>query len=178
MNKKMQIDGKRIILRFPEINYAEEFISQSKSSRKFHHGLVNPPNDLEGFREFIKRNDSDANRCFLICKKDDEAIIGMINLSQIFYKGFQNAYLGYYLFAEFTGKGFMSDALKLVLKFAFEDLKLHRLEANIQPHNTASINLIKRNGFTKEGFSRKYLNIGGKWCDHERWAIIREDWRK
>lgn len=174
----MQVEGKRIILRFPEINDAEEFINQSKSSVKFHRDLVNPPLDLEGFKEFIARNDSVSNRCFLICERESKAILGMINLSQIFYKGFQNAYLGYYLFAEFSGKGFMTDALKLVLKFAFEGLKLHRLEANIQPHNTASINLVKRNGFTKEGFSRKYLKIGGEWRDHERWAIIKEDWRK
>jgi ribosomal-protein-alanine N-acetyltransferase len=172
----MQVESKRIILRFPEIEDAEEFINQSKLGKDFHKGLVNPPKDLINFEQFIARNDNESNRNFLICKKDDEAIIGTINLSQIFYKGFQNAYLGYYLFAEFSGKGFMFDALSLILEFAFQDLKLHRLEANIQPHNSASINLVKKCGFTMEGFSRKYLYIGGKWCDHERWAIIKEDW--
>jgi ribosomal-protein-alanine N-acetyltransferase len=63
-------------------------------------------------------------------------------------------------------------------KYAFERLKLHRLEANIQPNNTKSMALVKRAGFTLEGYSRRYLKIGGRWQDHERWAILVEDWRK
>jgi ribosomal-protein-alanine N-acetyltransferase len=101
----------------------------------------------------------------------------MINLSQIFRGGFQNAYLGYGLGVNFTGRGFMTEAIALVLRFAFKDLKLHRIEANVQPENLSSIAVLKRNGFTKEGFSRRYLKIGGKWRDHERWAIIAEDWK-
>ncbi|HXH70190.1 MAG TPA: GNAT family protein, partial [Pyrinomonadaceae bacterium] len=91
---------------------------------------------------------------------------------------FQNAYLGYLLFDKFTGKGFMTEAVELVLKYAFQTLKLHRIEANVQPQNAASIAVLKRANFTKEGFSPKYLKIGGRWRDHERWAIIVEDWRK
>ena len=64
----------------------------------------------------------------------------------------------------------------LILAYAFTELKLHRLEANIQPHNAASIALVKRAGFVREGFSRRYLKICGEWRDHERWAILVEDW--
>ncbi len=71
----------------------------------------------------------------------------------------------------------MTEALQLMLQYAFGDLKLHRLEANIQPGNTASIALVKRAGFVLEGFSRRYLKIGGRWRDHERWALIAEDWK-
>ena len=71
----------------------------------------------------------------------------------------------------------MSEALRLVLKYSFEKLGLHRLEANIQPLNRASIALVKRAGFVREGFSRRYLKICGRWRDHERWAIIVEDWK-
>lgn len=67
-------------------------------------------------------------------------------------------------------------ALQLVLRHAFDTLRLHRLEANIQPGNKASIALVRRAGFTREGFSRRYLKINGHWRDHERWAILREDW--
>lgn len=70
----------------------------------------------------------------------------------------------------------MSEAVELVLKHSFENLKLHRIEANVQPQNLASIKVLQRCGFTKEGFSRKYLKIDDVWCDHERWAIIFEDW--
>jgi ribosomal-protein-alanine N-acetyltransferase len=72
----------------------------------------------------------------------------------------------------------MTEAVELILKHAFVNLKLHRVEANVQPQNTPSINVLKRCGFTKEGFSRNYLKICGKWRDHERWAIIKEDWKE
>ena len=71
----------------------------------------------------------------------------------------------------------MTEALKLVLRYAFKDLKLHRLEANIQPGNMASVALVKRAGFVREGYSRRYLKICGRWRDHERWAILAEDWK-
>jgi len=118
----------------------------------------------------------DANESFLICRICDDAIVGQINLSQIFRKSFQNAYLGYQLFAGFTGNGHMTEAVSLILKFAFDELGLHRIEANVQPNNLPSIAVLRRCGFTKEGFSRRYLKIGGRWRDHERWAIIKEDW--
>lgn len=172
------INGDRIFLRYPQMNDSAEFYEQSKSSLKFHAGFVNPPMLGNEFENFVERNDSDSNECFLICENETAVIMGMINMSQIFYKSFRNAYLGYYLFAEFSGKGFMTEALELILDFAFRDLNLHRLEANIQPHNVSSINLVKRCGFTREGFSQKYLKIGGKWRDHERWAIIKENWRE
>lgn len=165
-------------MKYPKPIDCDEFITQAKSSREFHKNLVTPPTDSENFLRYTERNELKSYEGFFVCKHNTNEIIGAINLSQIFHGGFQNAYLGYYLFENFTCKGLMTEALNLAIKFAFDDLKLHRLEANIQPHNSASINLVKRCGFTKEGFSRKYLMIDGKWCDHERWAIIEEDWRK
>lgn len=91
---------------------------------------------------------------------------------------FRSAYLGYYVGARFSNQRFMTEALQLVLRYAFQRLKLHRLEANIQPGNQASISLVRRAGFVREGFSRKYLKIDGRWRDHERWAILAEDWRQ
>jgi len=72
----------------------------------------------------------------------------------------------------------VTEALQLMLGHAFGRLGLHRVEANIQPGNVASIRLVKRAGFTREGYSRRYLKIGGRWRDHERWALLREDWLK
>jgi ribosomal-protein-alanine N-acetyltransferase len=71
----------------------------------------------------------------------------------------------------------MTEAVNLALRHAFKNLKLHRIEANVQPENFPSIAVLKRCGFSKEGFSRRYLKIKGKWRDHERWAIIKEDWK-
>jgi len=107
----------------------------------------------------------------------DNAIAGAINLSQIFHGGFQSAYLGYFMGAPFAGKGYATEALQLMLRHAFKTLKLHRIEANVQPGNVASIALVQRTGFVREGYSRRYLKICGKWRDHERWAIIADDWK-
>ena len=72
----------------------------------------------------------------------------------------------------------MAEGIELVLAHAFETLGLHRLEANIQPANAASIALAKRAGFRLEGFSPRYLKIDGLWRDHEGWAIVAEDREK
>ena len=96
----------------------------------------------------------------------------MINLNEIVRGAFQSAYLGYYIGTPYAGQGYMMEALKLVIEYAFNELRLHRLEANIQPQNAASLALVKRCGFRKEGFSPRYLKIDGDWRDHERWAIL------
>ena len=106
----------------------------------------------------------------------DNKIVGAINLSQIFFGAFRSAYLGYYIGAPYARQGYMTEGLQLALAYAFNDLKLHRLEANVQPVNLNSIALVKRAGFVREGYSRRYLKIAGRWRDHERWAILREDW--
>jgi len=176
--KKKILKGKKVFLRYPKAEDFTEFVALSKASRKFHRNLTSPPLDRKGFNEYSERNESEANENFLICRISDGAILGTINLSQIFRKAFQNAYLGYLLFEPFTGSGFMSEAVELILKYAFQTLKLHRIEANVQPQNAASIAVLQRTNFTKEGYSPKYLKIGGRWRDHERWAIIVESWRK
>ncbi len=72
----------------------------------------------------------------------------------------------------------MSAGMQLVLQHAFLKLRLHRVEANIQPDNPASISFVQRLGFVREGYSPRYLKIRGRWQDHERWALTREDWRR
>ncbi|HXG84052.1 MAG TPA: GNAT family protein [Pyrinomonadaceae bacterium] len=172
------MNGKKALLRPPKFEDFTEFTRAAKSSRKFHRGLVSPPVDRKGFDELLGRNEKEENEIFVICRIEDQAIAGAVNLSQIFRRSFHNAYLGYYLFESFTRQNLMTEAVELILSHTFKTLKLHRVEANVQPENTASIKVLQKNGFTKEGFSRKYLKIGGRWRDHERWAIIVEDWRK
>jgi ribosomal-protein-alanine N-acetyltransferase len=88
---------------------------------------------------------------------------------------FQSAAAGYYAFLPHAGKGLMREGLLLVLKYAFQKLKLHRVEANIQPDNRRSIALAKSSGFVHEGFSRRFVKVCGRWKDHERWVILAED---
>jgi ribosomal-protein-alanine N-acetyltransferase len=155
----------------------EEFVALNQASRHLHRGLVSPPMQEEEFIAFLKRCRKPDCACYLICRAEDRRIAGSINLSQIVRGGFQSAYLGYYMGAKYAGQGYMTEAVQLIVQHAFEQLKLHRLEANIQPGNQASIALVKRAGFTLEGYSRRYLKICGRWRDHERWAIVSEDWR-
>ena len=177
-NSKTLIKGKRVVLRLPAKSDCAPFIALNRRSADFHRGRAAPPTTTKQFEAFIKRNSQSDGACFLICRAADGAVMGSIALSQIFYGGFRSAYLGYQIGEEFAGQGYTTEAIQLMLRHAFTNLKLHRVEANIQPDNTASIALVKRAGFTKEGYSRRYLKIGGRWRDHERWAILSEDWRK
>jgi [ribosomal protein S5]-alanine N-acetyltransferase len=104
-------------------------------------------------------------------------LVGVINLNEIVRGLFRSAYLGCYGFLPNVGRGYMSEGLGLVLRRAFGGLGLHRLEANIQPDNTASLTFFRRSGFRREGYSLRYLKIGGRWRDHERWALLAEEWR-
>ncbi|HJU86806.1 MAG TPA: GNAT family protein [Gemmatimonadota bacterium] len=131
-----------------------------------HSVLLTPKDDArEDFRGFEIRRISDG------------AVIGSIEISRIARGNFQSAYLGYRIAVAERRRGYMTEALQLALRHAFRDLKLHRVEANVEPGNEASIALVRRAGFTREGFSRRYLKLGGRWRDHERWALLREDWR-
>ena len=174
--KEKILKGKKVYLRYPKMYDLAEFVELNIVSVNFHKGLANPPKDKDSFIEFVEKNERPENECFLICSVETDEIAGAINLTQIFRAGFQNAYLGYYVGEKFAGNGFATEAIDLTVKFSFEELNLHRIEANIQPHNFASIAVVKKNGFAKEGFSPRYLQIDGEWRDHERWAIINENW--
>jgi ribosomal-protein-alanine N-acetyltransferase len=162
-----------VYLRYPAQSDFDELAERYRESRQLFRGVASTKFDRKSFDELIASAETEAKQSFVICRTEDDAIVGTITLSQIFRKAFQNAYLGYQLFGGFTGNGYMTEAVKHVLRFAFNELKLHRVEANVQPGNVASIAVLKRNGFAKEGFSRRYLKIGGQWRDHERWAILR-----
>ena len=126
-----------------------------------------PPADVE---QYIK-----LQEVYLLCRDSD--LVGVFSISGISRGLFHSAYLGYNVFVPHQNKGYMSQGIRLLLKEAFNNLKLHRLEAGIQPGNYPSIKLVSKAGFLKEGFSPKYLRIGGEWRDHERWAILNDEWQ-
>lgn len=153
-----------------------EFIARSRASRTFHRPWSSPATTPEAFRKLLERSRREDFEILLVRRREDDAIAGVFSLSQIFLGAFRSAYLGYYAFAPFQGLGYMREALDQILRMAFRKLRLHRLEANIQPGNSASKRLVKRAGFRREGFSPRYLKILGRWRDHERWAITVEEW--
>jgi ribosomal-protein-alanine N-acetyltransferase len=171
------IGAARVTLRRPALGDAEEAIEMNRGSKKLHRPWVYAPLDEPSWARYIERLESDRHHGSLVCLRDTGAIAGVINLSEIVQGIFQSAYLGYYGAAAYAGRGYMTEGLTLVMIHAFNRLKLHRLEANIQPGNHRSLALVQRLGFRNEGLSPRYLKIGGRWRDHERWAITREDWR-
>lgn len=166
-----------ILVRPVSASDGAELVAANRQSLTMHHPWTHPFTDLEGFHVYLEGIDGESNIGLLARELETHSIVGVFNLSQIFRKGFQNAYLGFYGIQGQVGRGLMTTALKLTLDYAFGELGLHRLEANIQPGNERSIALVKRVGFRKEGFSPKYLKIDGSWRDHERWAILAEEAR-
>jgi ribosomal-protein-alanine N-acetyltransferase len=175
-SENLRLEGKGVFLRRVNIFDRDELAARYKSSRRHLTGFSDVTFSDDRFEKMLEAVGQPASESFLICRTSDGSIVGRINLSQIFMGPYKGCFLGYELFSGFTGNGYMTEALRLVLGFAFGVRKLHRVEANVQPENAKSIAVLTRSGFSKEGFSRKYLKIGGRWRDHERWAIIREDW--
>ncbi|MBN1982392.1 MAG: GNAT family N-acetyltransferase [Chitinivibrionales bacterium] len=153
----------------------KQFLEAVKRSHQLHYPWVKPPATAQNFRAYIERMSGDSNAGFFILASDG-GLAGVINLNNIVLGGFKNAYLGYYGFAPYGGCGVMTAGLKTVLRHVFTKMHLHRLEANIQPTNVKSIQLVQRCGFSQEGFSVRYLKINGRWRDHQRWALTVENW--
>lgn len=154
----------------PMAQDADLFLAATSASQDYYKPWVAPPVTQEQFAEYLIKYNQHNNKSFLIIHNN--ALVGVVNLNEIVYGAFKSAYLGYYGVREFGRKGLMFAGMQLVIEYAFNHLGLHRLEANIQPENRRSINLVKKIGFSQEGFSPKYLYINGRWCDHERWALI------
>jgi ribosomal-protein-alanine N-acetyltransferase len=177
----------RVLIRPPTEADQDEFIAAVRRSRRLHQAWVSPPATALAFRQYLDRQNDAAFRAFVLCEHPtgaagqpaervagvpSERLAGVFNLSQIVLGGFCSAYLGYYAFAGCEGRGLMQAGMKQLLKLAFGTLGLHRVEANIQPVNLPSIALVRACGFALEGYSPRYLKIGGRWRDHERWAVL------
>ena len=166
----------RVRLRVLERADREEFLALARDSRELHRPWTYPPERSDQFDDLYARARRDDFVCLLACRVGDaRAIAGVYTISQIVRGAFQSAYLGYYANQRFAGQGLMREAMEQVLDHAFGPLALHRLEANIQPGNQPSIALARGAGFRLEGFSPRYLLIGGQWRDHERYAITADD---
>ena len=174
--------GKTVLIRHPAMADRDEFLKLRQSSKRFHQRWeVTPPKGFdpygsEAFTRFQMTANLDRMQRYLVCRTEDEAIVGAIELSEIVRGAFQSAYMGYWVGSAFARRGYMSEGIDLALRYVFREMKLHRVEANIQPTNKASIALVEKVGFTREGYSRRYLKIAGRWRDHERWAILKDDW--
>jgi|SRR5690348_4920512 [ribosomal protein S5]-alanine N-acetyltransferase len=165
----------RVRLERPSVGVAAEFLAAVRRSRKLHKPWAKPPSTEAAYRAFVLRTRSPAHAAYLIRLRATAELVGVGGISEIVQGNFRSAYLGYYAFAPHEGQGLMREGLALVIKRAFGPLRLHRLEANVQPGNRASLALVRRLGFRREGYSRRFLKIRGRWRDHERWALLADE---
>jgi ribosomal-protein-alanine N-acetyltransferase len=178
-----RLAGERVFLRSPERADYEGWASLRSRSRNFLAPWEPswPADALSrvSFRTRVARYSEDwrtdqAYNLFIFTH--DETLIGGVGLSNLRRGVSESANLGYWIGEPFAQQGYMTAALPLVLAFAFERLRLHRVEAACLPTNTPSRSLLVRAGFRQEGYARQYLCIEGKWQDHLLFAILREDW--
>ncbi|CAM4467138.1 ribosomal-protein-alanine N-acetyltransferase [Paenibacillus endophyticus] len=123
----------------------------------------------------IKGAEEDRNYVFGVFEKQSESLMGRIELSGVVRGPFQNASLGFFMDEVHNGKGYMTEAIGLVLEYAFSEVGLHRIQAGVMPRNLASVRVLEKAGFRYEGLAKRYLKINGEWEDHALYAITTED---
>ena len=167
---------REIRLEVPTARHAEELIAAVRRSGPLHGGwITNAPATREQYRAFLRYSRM-PSRVSRFVRIEGEDLAGVVNISEIVLGSFRSAYLSYYALEPHQRRGYMRAGVSAMIQLAFREHRLHRLEANIQPENAPSIALVRGLGFELEGYSPRYLKIGGRWRDHERWAIRSEDW--
>jgi len=177
------IQGQGIELRAPEMRDFEAWSALRAASRAFLRPWEPtwPANDLtrSAFRARLRRYSqdvrADAAYPLYLFRTSDGALLGGLTLGQIRRGVAQTASLGYWMGEPYAGKGYMTAAVRILLPYAFTALHLRRVEAACLPENVASIRLLERVGFTREGYARSYLCIAGAWRDHLLYAILADD---
>lgn len=165
----------RVVLRRVVRADADDLIRANLESVTYHHPWSHPFLDRNGFEGWYSRTVTGATVGLIARDVTSGEVVGAININEIVMGLLCSAYLGYHGMARFAGQGLMTEALAKTVRFAFGELGLHRVEANIQPANHRSIALVRRVGFRHEGLSPRYLRIGGIWRDHERWALLADE---
>jgi ribosomal-protein-alanine N-acetyltransferase len=188
--------GSRCLIRRPAPDDEAEFTAARRRNRAFLEPWEpRPAPGLDAFspayfRRYLATSNSEQMQRLLICEHAAGAavaapavvpnaapIVGHIGISRAIPGPPGTAYVGYWLAQDATGRGIMTEALALALDVAFDDMGLRRVEANIQPTNAASLRLVDRLGFRREGYSPQYMQIAGEWRDHVRTAILASEWR-
>jgi [ribosomal protein S5]-alanine N-acetyltransferase len=172
--------GDRVTLRVPQMSDFDQWAELREASREFLSPWepIWPHDDLTrtAFRLRIKRYwrdiEDDLAYPFFILDAENSTLLGGLTLSNVRRGVAQMASCGYWIGQAYSRRGYMTDALRTVIPYASDHLRLHRLEAACLPMNEASIRLLKKCGFTEEGIARKYLKINGRWEDHLLFGLV------
>lgn len=150
------------------------FLAAARASRHLHRPWVRPPRDVEGFFALLLRSRRDDHATYLAWRGPDP--VAAVSLNDMVRGPLASAYLGYYVFHPFAGRGEMRRVLRLGLDRAFGAHGLHRLEADVRPANHRSRRLLQGLGFRHEPVAPRCLRVDGEWRDHERWALLADEW--
>ena len=164
----------RVLVRPIELGDEQEYLKNYKASKSELKPWVDVPTTSQAFRKYVHEMLTEENKSFVVVEKHTKVMIGIVELRDIYMFDFKNSYIIYFGFKGLLRQGLMALAVRKIIKLAFKTLKLHRLEANIQPTNIASRALAKSCGFKLEGYSPKFIKKNGYWRDHERWALLNE----
>lgn len=172
--------AQNIYIRLLSLNDANDILQLEKKNQEFFQAYtikrspdyytISFHKDLINQKMEKAKKDSEYN--FGIFKIDDDELIGTISLFRILRGPLQSALVGYSLDKDHNGKGYATEAVKLVVNYAFTTLQLHRIEAGVMPHNIGSIRVLEKAGFIQEGISKSNVKINGKWEDHKILALI------
>jgi ribosomal-protein-alanine N-acetyltransferase len=177
------IRGDSVLLRTPVLSDYTQWTKLREESRAFLAPWepIWPGDDLTklAFRRRLRRYQREIRNGtgypYFVFSSDGETLLGGLTLAQIQRGVTQSAVIGYWMGVRYAGKGLMTSGVRAVVGFSFETLHLNRLEAACLPRNTASIRLLEKVGFTREGYARKYLCIDGRWQDHVLYGLVRDD---
>ncbi len=158
----------------PQLLYIEKknqaLFDRYSPARPENYLTIEMQQELIGRWEENAKNDKEYR--FGIFLISDDSLIGTIGLFQVTRSIRESAIFGYSLDQDHNGKGYTTEAAKLVVDYAFQTLHLHRLEAGVMPHNIGSIRVLEKAGFHNEGLAHKNIKINGKWEDHYSFAIV------
>ncbi len=178
----MQLNGENIFVKLIEKSDANSLLSLEQKNKDFfqlftglrEESFYTHQVQVERIRNQIELQKADQGYFFLICLQKSRKVIGEVMLSEVVRANLQSCWIGYFLDKDHNGKGYMTEAVKLVVNYAFRELDLHRIEAGVMPHNIGSIKVLRKVGFHKEGIAKKNVKINGHWEDHQILAIINE----
>ncbi|MGF7533672.1 GNAT family protein [Bacillus mexicanus] len=174
------LKGNTIYIKHLDVKDAEENLRLQSENRDFFEQFSMIRADdyytVDGQRkqitEYWQRQEDDEEYHFGIFIASNDSLIGTVSLFQLIRGALQTAFIGYFLDKAHNGKGFMTEAVRLIVDFAFHELKLHRIEAGVMPRNIGSMRVLEKAGFHKEGIARKNVKINGVWEDHQILAIL------
>jgi [ribosomal protein S5]-alanine N-acetyltransferase len=180
------IEGAGVFLRAPQSGDYAEWAALRETSRAFLTPWEPtwPADDLtrSAFRRRLRRYAEDQRNdqayAYFLFRSGDQVLVGGLTLANLRRGVAQAGSLGYWIGAPYARRGYMTAAVTALIPYAFTTLRLHRVEAACIPTNAASISLLEKTGFEREGYAREYLCINGQWQDHLLYARLRDSARR